>query len=164
MLSYRVIPATYREEMIRMQEEMLLLLPDKRWYFPSEEWEFDDWLRGGEALGCFDGDTLCGYAVITAAADRGEHSYARVLGLDPADTFDFHDVMVAPAYRRQGIHSEFLRRFAVQCREKGGKAVYATVDPDNRASRASFEKGGYVCLEIRDAYDGRPRCYYEQKL
>ena len=30
--------------MMRMQDEVLSTLADPAWFFPSEEWEFDEWL------------------------------------------------------------------------------------------------------------------------
>jgi len=147
-----------------MQDEVLSALPDPRWYFPSEEWEFDAWIAGREAVGYFDGDVLAGFAVLTAARLRGDHSYARVLGEDPANTFDFHDVMVRPPYRGRGMHTRFLALFEETARALGGRAIYATVDPENEASWRNFEKAGYACVRIQPAYDGRMRRYYKLEL
>lgn len=162
--SLRVLGAQHKQQMMHMQQEVLSALPDPRWYFPSEEWEFDSWLAGGEAVGYLQGDIIAGYAVITPWHIRGEHAYARVLGETAQDTFDFHDVMVRKAYRGRGMHTRFLQLFEQAVRDAGGRAVYATVDPGNSASWHNFEKAGYRCLLTQPAYDGRERRYYKLSL
>lgn len=54
-----------KAQMMRMQDEVLSTLADPAWFFPSEEWEFDEWLLNREAFGYFDGDMLAGYAACT---------------------------------------------------------------------------------------------------
>ena len=138
----------HKGQMVALQERVMALLPDPTWYFPSEDWEFD----------------LCGYAVMTPQSVRGDHSYARVLGQQEENTFDFHDVMVSPDYRRRGLHANFLKLFTEMARAMGGKAIYATVDPQNGASWRNFEREGYRCVTTRPAYDGRLRRYYKKEL
>ena len=154
----------HKAAMMLLQSEVLASLPNQRWYFPSEAWEFDAWLENGDAFGFFDGDTLCGYGVMTPAEDRPGHAYAGVLGLETAHTFDFHDMLVHPAYRGQGMHTKLLELFEKMARTVGGNAIYATVDPENEASWHNFEKAGYTCLCTVAAYDGRPRRYYQLDL
>ena len=163
-LEMKVLAPEDKPAMMALQREALSALPDPRWYFPSEEWEFDSWLKNGEAVGYLDGDTLAGYAVATPYALRGEHSYALILGDPPENTFDFHDVIVRAEYRRRGIQGSFLRLFTCIARLAGGTAIYATVDPDNGASWRNFEREGYEQTALRNAYDGRPRRYYRKKL
>ena len=163
-LSLRILTESDKPQMMALQDEVLALLPDPRWYFPSEEWEFDSWLAGREAVAYMDGDRIAGYAVISPWTVRGEHAYARVLGHPAENTFDFHDVLVRPEYRGRGMHTLFLRLFTQTVRAEGGKAIYATVDPENTASWHNFEKAGYACLLTQPAYDGRIRRYYRLKL
>lgn len=163
-LSLTVLTPAHRERMMALQSRVLSGLPNASWYFPSEEWEFDAWLAGGEAVGYMDGQTLCGYAVITPADRREGHSYAQVLGHDAQNTFDFHDVMVAPEYRCRGMHGRFLALFSDAARRLGGWAIYATVDPENGASWRNFEREGYRCVRTQPAYDGRMRRYYQKEL
>lgn len=160
----RVLTPGDKAQMMAMQTEVLSQLPDPSWYFPSEEWEFDAWLMGGEAVGYFQQDTLAGYAVITAWHARGAHSYAAILGHSAENTYDFHDVMVRPEHRGHGMHTRFLALFADAVQAAGGKAVYCTVDPENSASWHNFEKAGYQCLLTQPAYDGRSRRYYKLTL
>lgn len=154
----------HKAEMMVLQQQVLDALPNPRWYFPSEEHEFDEWLASGDAFGFFDGSTLCGYGVITPADARIGHAYAEVLGLESARTFDFHDMLVLPAYRGRGMHTRLLQLFAQRAAAADGTAIYATVDPENEASWHNFEKAGYACLCTQIAYDGRPRRYYRLSL
>ncbi len=159
-LTLRKLNKADKAAMMAAHDAVIAALPDPRWYYPSEEWEFDAWLEGEEAVGYFDGETLCGFAVITPAAKR-PHSYAQVLGEEEKGSYDFHDVLVLPRYRGLGMHTMFLRMFTDLVKEEGGKAIYATVDPENGASWRNFEKAGYKCIRVQPAYDGRDRRYYK---
>ena len=59
-----------KEQMMRMQDEVLSSLADPAWFFPSEEWEFAEWLQNREAFGYFDGDVMAGYAAMAGGARR----------------------------------------------------------------------------------------------
>lgn len=160
----RILTEADKAQMMAMQDEVLALLPNQSWYFPSEEWEFDSWLAGCEAVAYMDGDVIAGYAVITPWHVRGEHAYAGILGHAVENTYDFHDVMVRPQYRGKGMHTRFLKLFTDAVRADGGKAIYCTVDPENSASWHNFEKAGYEFLLTQPAYDGRSRRYYRLRL
>lgn len=163
-LTLRQLEQSDKPQMMRMQEVVLTALPDSSWYFPSEEWEFDEWLAGGEAFGYFCGSELAGFAVCTPASVRKARSYAGILGEPVENTFDFHDVMVLPAYRGRGMHTQFLKLFDEIARALDGRAIYATVDPANAPSWRNFEKAGYACVLEKPAYDGRMRRYYRLML
>lgn len=163
-LTLRQLSFADKRQMMRLQDLVLAALPDPAWYFPSEEWEFDEWLTGREAFGYLAGDELAGFAVITPAEGRGARSYAAKLGEPPGGTCDFHDVMVLPAYRGRGMHAKFLALFAELARVTGRRAVYATVDPANAASWRNFEKAGYRLVTVMPAYDGRLRRFYRLSL
>ena len=141
--------------MIAIRDAVMAVLPDPRWYFSMDDWEIDQWLDERSVVGCLDGDTLAGFAAITPEYQRKDHSYARVLGEEPQNTFDFHDVMVHPDYRGHRMHQQFLKIFTQSVKELGGKAVYATVDPDNSASWYNFEKEG-VCMVLSQTSPNTP--------
>ena len=150
--------------MIAIRDAVMAVLPDPRWYFSMEEWEIDQWLSERSVVGYLDGDKLAGFGAITPEYQRKDHSYARVLGESPENTFDFHDVMVHPAYRGHRMHQKFLQIFTQSVKEQGGKAVYATVDPGNGASWRNFERFGYQVVTTMPAYDGRMRRFYRLAL
>lgn len=150
--------------MLEMQKQVLDALPDRRWYFPSDEKEFQDVVDGGEGFGYFRGDTLCGFAELTPGCNREHHGYAEKLGMPIEGSFDFHDVMVRPEMRGRGMHTRFLALFKEMALENGGYGIFATVDPENEPSWHNFEKTGYQRVLDQPAYDGRMRRYYLLKL
>lgn len=163
-LTLRAMTAEDVDGMLRLQDAMLAALPDRRWYYPSERWEFELGVQNADTFGYLDGDALVGFAMITPAQLRKERGYAHKLGEKIEGTYDFHDVMVVPEYRRRGIHSAFLRLFEDMARAEGGRAIYSTVDPENGASCRNFERAGYRLLLTQPAYDGRTRRYYLREL
>ncbi len=150
--------------MLVLQQKVLAALEDSSWYFPSEEWEFASAVMAGEGWGYFDGDALMGFAEMTPGEKRGEHSYALKLGLPVENSFDFHDVMVAPATRRRGVQTAFIALFTELAKQAGGTAIYCTVDPGNGASWRNFERAGYQVVCTMPAYDGRMRRFYRLAL
>lgn len=163
-LTLRLLTIDDVPAMLSLQEQVMATLEDPSWYYPSEEWEFASATVDGEAWGYFDGDTLAGFAEMTPGEKRGEHSYARKLGLPVEGSYDFHDVMVAPAMRRRGIQTAFLRLFTALAKQSGGTAMFCTVDPGNGASWRNFERFGYRVVRTMPAYDGRMRRFYRLSL
>lgn len=159
----RLTPAD-KPRLMAIRDAVMAVLPDPRWYFSMEDEEIDEWLAQEGVVGYLDGEVLAGFGAIASADQRGDHSYARVLGEPAQNTFDFHDVMVHPAYRGHRMHQQLLNLFTQSARELGGTAIYATVDPENSASWHNFEKAGYVCVVTQPAYDGRDRRYYRLML
>ncbi len=62
------------------------------------------------ALGCFDGDQMCGYAFALPWRAGTIVAVAQVLDSLPPDpdVMYIHDMVVAPAHRRQGVASTLL--------------------------------------------------------
>ena len=162
----RIAPLTVQDvpAMLALQDRMLSALPDSRWYFPNTREEFVDDTSHGFAFGIRQGGGLIALGVACEGARHPGGSYAAVVGdLSPV-TFDFRDMIVDPAFRRQGIHSAYFTFFRGQAEGLGAAAIYATVDPDNAPAWHSFEKAGYRRVLLRPAYDGRIRAYYRLGL
>lgn len=149
--------------MMALQAEMAAALPSPRWYFTSKEEEFAQEVRAGRVLGLRVNGELAAFAIACPARDNAK-SYAAILGRDEPDSLDFQDIIVSPRYRRRGMHSYFLALYERQARAAGMTALYATVDPENLPSLRSFEKAGWVRVDLRNAYDGRIRAYYRKGL
>lgn len=150
--------------MYRLEQRTLSALPSPRWYFPSTEAELADQVRLGHAVGIREAGKLIALNILVPAKEAHHGGYAAVLGRHEPRSLDFEDVMVDPAWRRQGIHSAFLARAEAEARRLGCTAVYATVDPDNQPSLGAFLKAGYREAARRPAYDGRPRVYLRLAL
>lgn len=158
----RIAPLTAQDvpAMLALQQRMMAALPDPRWYFANTPEEFVDDTAHGFAYGIRQGGELIALGVACEGARHPGGSYAAVVGDAAPATFDFRDMIVDPAFRRQGIHSAYFAFFRRQAEEMGAAAIYATVDPDNAPSWRSFEKAGYRRVMVRNAYDGRIRAYY----
>ena len=157
----RMIPLTEADapDMYRLEQRMLSALPSPRWYYPSNEAEFSAQARQGYATGIWEEGELIALNILVPAEEAHHGGYAAVLGRHEPRSLDFEDVMVDPAWRRQGIHSAFLARAEAEARRLGCTTVYATVDPDNQPSLGAFLKAGDREAARRPAYDGRPRVY-----
>ncbi len=149
---------------LALQDVMLTALPDPLWYVPSTPEEVLEGLESGDAFGFSAKGSLVGYAAFSPWQDRGDKAYAPKVGHAAENTFDVHDVIVHPDYRRRGMHSAFLLLFEEAARAMGGSAIYATVDPGNAPSVGAFEKAGYVHIKTQPAYDGRLRSYYRKDV
>lgn len=152
------------DAIMALQAQMLAALPARTWYYPSPRALFAVCCQRGEAFGFWDGDSLAGFGILTPWHIRPDACYAHKIGDPPEATFDFQDVMVAPGYRRRGIHTALLALFERMARDAGGRAIYCTIAPENLPSVASFEKAGYVCVRRQPAYEGMLRGYYRKSL
>ena len=148
--------------LMALQETVMTGLPSQEWYVPSTEEEQVENLQNGDVFGCWDGGKLAGFSVLTPWMDRGEKAYGPKVGEPAEGTYDLHDMMVDPDYRRRGIHSALLRLFDETVKILGGHAIYATISPDNLPSIKGFEKAGYMHMKTQPAYDGRLRGYYKK--
>lgn len=163
-LTFRALIKGDEYEMLELEEEMLRALPDPAWYYPSDIEEFREVCEEGSGCGFFDDGRLIGLAVCSNGDVRGELSYARKIGHDPENTWDFRDVIISPAYRLRGLHRAFLRFFTDKAREAGARAMYCTIDPNNTPSVAGFTRAGFALVKVQPAYDGRLRGYYVKPL
>ena len=154
----------HAEAIMALQGEMLAALPKPTWYYPSPAELFAGCCARGESYGFFSGDMLVGFGTLTPWHIRPRDCYAVKVGHDPAHTFDFQDVMVAPAFRRRGVHSALLALFDGLARRREGTAIYCTIAPENTPSVNSFEKAGYRCVKVQPAYEGMLRGYYRKVL
>ena len=160
----RQLTAADAPNIIRLQADMLAALPHPTWYYPSDLAFFTECCERGECFGFFDGPTFAGFGTLTPWYIRPDTCYAHKIDDDPIHTFDFQDVMVAPSYRRRGIHMALHQLFECMAQEAGGVAMYCTIAPDNVPSIASFEKAGYTCVRIQPAYAGMLRGYFRKML
>ncbi len=163
-LTFRPLTVADVDAVMAMQEVIQAGLPEKEWYFPSPREMFGAELTRGEGFGYFDEAVLAGFAVLTPWHVRGDACYAAKAGQPTENTYDFQDVMVAPDYRRRGIHSALLDAFERHARSLGGVALYCTISPKNIPSVRSFEKAGYRCVAVQPAYAGWERGYYRKGL
>ena len=152
------------EALMALQETVMDALLNQEWYVASSREEQVENLQNGDVFGCWKGERLVGFSVLTPWTKRDGKAYAGKVEETVEGTYDLHDMMVHPDYRRRGIHSAFLRLFDETVRALGGRAIYATISLDNVPSIQGFEKAGYVHIKTQPAYDGRLRGYYRKML
>lgn len=80
------------------------LSSQRDFFLPSERERFRTWLKHGRiCLGVFDRSRLIGYTWLSGEVDPKIEGVRLRLG--PGDVY-FGDVLVSPAFRRQGIHTQ----------------------------------------------------------
>lgn len=163
-LRCRKLDASDTPAIMALQAAMLGALPDPHWYYPSPAFVFEACCIRGETFGFFQGETLAGFGTLTPWYIRPESCYAHKAGDDPHHTMDFQDVMVAPTFRRRGIHTALLTLFDKIARQENATALYCTIAPENEPSISSFQKAGYRWLKTQPAYEGMLRGYYRKEL
>ena len=109
--------------MYGLEQRMLSALPSPRWYYPSTEAELAAQARQGHAAGIREAGELIALNILVPAKEAHHGGYAAALGRHEPRSLDFEDVMVDPAWRRQGIHSAFLARAEAEARRLGCTAV-----------------------------------------
>ena len=117
----RMTPLTEADApaMYRLEQQMLSVLPSPRWYYPSTEAELAAQARLGHAVGIREAGELIALNILVPAKEAHHGGYAAVLGRHEPRSLNFEDVMVDPAWRRQGIHSAFLARAEAEARRLG---------------------------------------------
>ena len=163
-LTCKQLTAADTQAIMNLQAEMLAALPDPSWYYPSSGDVFAACCQRGEVFGFWADKQLAGFGILTPWYIRPTSCYAVKAGDEPMNTFDFQDVMVAPAYRRRGIHKALLQLFERLTLTAGGRALYCTIAPQNLPSIQSFQKAGFTCICEQPAYEGMLRGYYRKVL
>jgi ribosomal-protein-alanine N-acetyltransferase len=63
-------------------------------------------------------------------------------------------VAVLPAYRRQGIASEFMRQIEQWAKERGASAMMLEVEKSNSGAIELYKVLGYMQISVRMDYYG----------
>ena len=108
----------------------------------DERWSERSW--AGELLGQ-------GRTVLLA---RGAQPAGVVALSTVGELADLHRVVVAPAYRRQGLGLRLVRAGLLAVRHAGARAVMLEVEWTNEAAIALYGRLGFEQLHVRDDYYG----------
>lgn len=87
-----------------------------------------------------DGNTIVGYCGVFVPA--------------PGIEADILTVAVLPAYRRQGIAKEFMRRIEAYAVERQASAMMLEVELSNESAIKLYESLGYMKISVRMDYYG----------
>ena len=119
---------------------------------PEERWSERSWV--GELLGQ-------GRTVLLA---RGAQPAGVIALSTVGELADLHRVVVAPAYRRQGLGLRLVRAGLLAVRHAGARAVMLEVEWSNEAAIALYGRLGFEQLHVRRDYYGPGRHALIMKL
>lgn len=75
-----------------------------------------------------------------------------VLGRAAADEGELFQIAVLPAFRRQGIAEQLLRKFHEEISSRGAICCFLEVRSKNDSAIALYEKAGYERIALRRNY------------
>ncbi len=137
-LRFSLLPA-------RLDDLAAVLRLEAEGFAPDERWSERSW--SGELLGQ-------GRTVLLA---RGAHPAGVVALSTVGELADLHRVVVAPAYRRQGLALRLVRAGLVAVRHLGARAVMLEVEWTNLAAIGLYQRLGFEQLRVRRDYYGQGR-------
>ena len=113
------------------------------------------------SLGCFDGDEMCGYAFALPWTSDGVIGVGQVLEALPVQpaVMYLHDMVVAPARRRQGVASRLLAEIAELARRLAlDRVVLVAV----QGSEPVWQHLGFRVMEQFEYVPGAPASRMER--
>jgi ribosomal-protein-alanine N-acetyltransferase len=137
-LQFSLLPA-------RLDDLPAILRLEEEGFGPDERWSERSW--SGELLGQ-------GRTVLLA---RGAQPAGVVAFSTVGELADLHRVVVAPAYRRQGLALRLVRAGLLAVRHLGAQAVMLEVEWKNDAAIALYQRLGFEQLFVRRDYYGPGR-------
>jgi ribosomal-protein-alanine N-acetyltransferase len=137
-LQFSLLPA-------RLDDLPAILRLEAEGFGPDERWSERSW--SGELLG--EGRTVL---VARGAQPAGVVAFATV-----GELADLHRVVVAPAFRRQGLALRMVRAGLVAVRHLGARAVMLEVEWTNLGAIALYQRLGFEQLRVRRDYYGPGR-------
>jgi [ribosomal protein S18]-alanine N-acetyltransferase len=140
-------PASLRFSLLpaRLDDLPAILRLEAEGFGPDERWSERSW--SGELLGQ-------GRTVLIA---RGAQPAGVIALSTVGEVADLHRVVVAPAYRRQGLALRMVRAGLVAVRHLGARIVMLEVEWTNLAAIALYQRLGFEQVRIRRDYYGPGR-------
>jgi GNAT superfamily N-acetyltransferase len=158
----RIRPLGHDEvaELHELMQDVVSRLPRQAWFATDDEAYFHELLdRNGEIRGAYDQGKLVAYSVL-AYPGTGEGNLGREFGV-PEEELDrvwgLDSTMVHESARGLGLQRYFTDWRERRARLLGGRYLYATVHPDNRASLRNLEAAQLIFKFSRPMYGGVPR-------
>ena len=156
ILTFKNLTPRHVDQILNLQDECVLTLPDTRLYYPLTKEELLESLSEDVVIGAFDSARLVAVAVIIVNRDS-PRNLAGESGSRPENTFTFDAVMVSPRWRGRGLQRTLLNQCVEMARKRGVHQVLATVSPDNVHSLNNFIRHGFEVLSTSEKYDGLVR-------
>ena len=137
-LLYSLLPA-------RLDDLPAILRLEAEGFGPEERWSERSW--SGELLG--EGRTVL---IARGAQPAGVITLSTV-----GEVADLHRVVVAPAYRRQGLALRLVRAGLLAVRHLGARVVMLEVEYTNIGAIALYQQLGFEQVRVRRDYYGTGR-------
>ena len=137
-LLYSLLPA-------RLDDLPAILRLEAEGFGPEERWSERSW--SGELLG--EGRTVL---IARGAQPAGVITLSTV-----GEVADLHRVVVAPAYRRQGLALRLVRAGLLAVRHLGARVVMLEVEYTNLGAVALYQQLGFEQVRVRRDYYGTGR-------
>ena len=140
-------PASLRFSLLPARQDDLpaILRLEADGFGPDERWSERSW--SGELLGQ-------GRTVLIA---RGAQPAGVIALSTVGEMADLHRVVVAPAYRRQGLALRMVRAGLLAVRHLGARVVMLEVEWTNLAAIALYQRLGFEQVRVRRDYYGPGR-------
>ena len=103
---------------------------------PLTSEDFLRFIKEGYALSAKDGDKYLGYVVAEKILDECH----------------IERIAVHPVFRKQGVGEKLFLSLALAAKEAGGRKMYLEVRENNFASRALYNKMGFIEVYTRVGY------------
>jgi ribosomal-protein-alanine N-acetyltransferase len=129
----------------RLDDLRAILRLEDEGFPPEERWSERSW--SGELLGQ-------GRTVLVA---RGAQPAGVIALSTVGELADLHRIVVAPAYRRQGVGLRLVRAGLLAVQHLGARAVMLEVEWTNEAALALYQRVGFEQLHVRYDYYGPGR-------
>ncbi|GAB2588338.1 GNAT family N-acetyltransferase [Microlunatus antarcticus] len=147
MSTFEPSPASLRYSLLpaRLDDLPAILRLEAEGFGPDERWSERSW--SGELLG--EGRTVL---IARGAQPAGVITLSTV-----GEVADLHRVVVAPAYRRQGLALRLVRAGLLAVRHLGARVVMLEVEYTNLGAIALYQQLGFEQVRVRRDYYGTGR-------
>lgn len=168
VLSLKLLDATYLDQILHLQEEIIADLPDSSWYVPTTLAEFNDYLSGlGTLLGYVTQDDELAALGIYAHYKDPAHNYGSDLEL-PQEQLAFVGqidcTIVKKSFRGNKLQQHLCYAIESIAQKEGMSLLSATVSPDNIYSLSTFIDIGYTIRCEKLKYGGLRRYVLAKEL
>lgn len=153
-------------EIMTLQEIVYSEMPDQTHYICFDKKELKDSFKTkGLSLGVRHNDgSLVAYSLMLHKGTIYEKEIAESLGINEKELCYHESVVIREDYRGRGLQRRFMLMSEKHMKERGYKAIWCRVHPDNVYSRTNIEKQGFKLYKEVVAWMGYPRCLYVKDL
>lgn len=168
-LTIHRLSAQHIPDVFRLMEDVVARLPNPDLFASDDEQSLYAYLEvGAEIYGAYDGEQLVAYTLLSfpglSDANLGRQFQPILSREQLLNTAVFDTTIVHETYRGNGLQQYFNQLREQRAKERGAYCLYATVHPDNIASKRNLEAAGFVHQFTKPMYGGLMRMCYAKFL